>query len=74
MEASSLQMQSLHKACGSVEVAKDLLDRSQSLYSDAAEMVDHELVEYFIDATRALARVVEAIEGHLRGTSLGPAA
>ena len=74
VEASSLQIESLHKACGSVEVAKDLLGRSQSLYADSSEMVDHEIVDYFVDATRALSRVVEAIEAHLRGTRLGPAA
>lgn len=67
-------LESLHKACGSVEVAKDLLGRSASLYAQAARAPDREVVQIFATAVKALASVVEALEAQLRKTSLGPAA
>jgi hypothetical protein len=67
-------MESLHRACGSVEVARDLLSRSQSLYAGAGSTPDHDVVECFVSAALALSRVVEALQVQLRPTSLGPAA
>ena len=67
-------MESLHKACGSVEVARDLLSRSQSLYAGSSSAPDHDVVECFANAALALSRVVEVIQVQLRATSLGPAA
>lgn len=71
MVASRVPIESLHKACGSVEVAKDMVER---LRAGAAEGPSPELLERLTEATRALGRAVEAIEAHLRGSSLGPAA
>jgi len=74
MDVQAPLIETLHKACGSVEVARDLLSRSQSLYAGAASTPDHDVIESFVNAALALSRVVEALQVRLRPTSLGPAA
>ena len=74
MEAQALLIERLHKACGSVELARDLLGRSGSLYLQAETMPDSHVAGCFDDAARALATVVEALKSKLGETSLGPAA
>jgi hypothetical protein len=73
MEAQASLIETLHKACGSVEVAADLLGRAGSLYMRAAEGPDDQVTERFADAARALSLVVEALQIELLET-LGPAA
>ncbi len=77
VEATGLHIESLHKACGSIEVAKDLLGRSHMLYTDSAKEPDRDVMERFVHAATALTRVVEALQEHLvpsGKSSLGPAA
>lgn len=64
----------LHRTCGTVELAKDLVGRSQCLYMGAATVPDRLVVERFTDAVRALEDVAQALEAHVRTTRLGPAA
>lgn len=66
--------EALHKACGSVEVAKDLVGRSASLYLRAESSPEPLVTERFAEATRALSSVMEVLQVKLIETSLGPAA
>ncbi len=74
MDAQAPLIETLHKACGSVEVARDLLGRSGSLYLQAADAEDIDVAECFTHAAHALSRVVELLQLKLHKTSLGPAA
>jgi hypothetical protein len=71
---SPLELQTLHKACGGVEIAQDLVWRSGSLYAGVSGSPDHGVMESFMQAADALALVVETLRGQLRRSSLGPAA
>ncbi|HYZ92662.1 MAG TPA: hypothetical protein VFA34_09755 [Actinomycetota bacterium] len=74
MEAQALLVETLHKACGSVEVARDLVGRSGSLYLQADTAPDNFVAGCFDEAARALESVVEALKVKLGESSLGPAA
>ncbi len=65
--------ETLQRICGSIEVAKDLLERSGDLYLSQSQARDHNIIECFVRASAALGEVGEALEGQLEG-SLGPAA
>lgn len=67
-------VETLHKACGTVQLATDLVCRSGSLYRQAETTPDDRLAGCFDEATRALTTVVEALKVKLGETSLGPAA
>jgi hypothetical protein len=74
MDARAALIEELHKACGSVEVARDLLGRSGSLYVHATGATDEDVNECFAHAASALSRVVEALQLKMSESSLGPAA
>lgn len=74
MEGRAPLIETLHKACGSVEVARDLLGRSGSLYLQSSEAEDAHVNECFAHAASALSRVVEALQMKMNESSLGPAA
>jgi len=69
------QLDVLQRMCGSLEVARDLVGRSGTMYVMATDDPDRSVVERFTEAAAALALVAEALEGKLLATSsLGPAA
>lgn len=74
MDGQAPVIEALHKACGRVEVAKDLLGRSGSLYLQIAQDGDHEVSECFTSAETALQRVVDVLQVKMAETTLGPAA
>lgn len=74
MEAQALLIETLQKACGSVEVAQDLVGRSGSLYLQAEVTPDTHVAGCFDEAARALETVIEALKLKLGEKSLGPAA
>jgi hypothetical protein len=65
--------ETLQRICGSVEVAKDLLERSGDLYLSQSQARDHHVIECFVRAVAVLGEIGEALEGQLEG-SFGPAA
>ena len=66
--------QDLHKVCGTLEVARDLVGRSGFKYLESATIPDSRTLECFAHAASALARVIEVLEGQITEPSLGPAA
>lgn len=74
MDGQAPVIETLHKACGSVEVARDLLGRSGSLYLQIASDGDAEVAECFTHAAIALSRVVDALQLKMSETSAVPAA
>ncbi len=52
----------LHRVSGSVEVARDLLGRSGTLYVMSNDAPDRAIVDRFTKAAEALALVAEALE------------
>jgi hypothetical protein len=58
-----MQVDLLQRMCGSVEVARDLVGRSGTMYVMATDDPDRSLVERFTEAAAALALVVEALQG-----------
>ena len=58
-----MQVDLLQRMCGSVEVARDLVGRSGTMYVMATDDPDRSLVERFTEAAAALALVAEALQG-----------
>ncbi len=58
-----MQVDLLQRMCGSVEVARDLVGRSGTMYVMATDSPDRSLVERFTEAAAALALVAEALQG-----------
>ena len=63
-----MQVDLLQRVCGSLEVARDLVGRSGTMYVMAMDDPDSSLVERFTEAARALALVAEALEGQVHSS------
>jgi hypothetical protein len=61
-----MQVDLLQRMCGSVEVARDLVGRSGTLYVMTTDDPDRSLVERFTEAARALALIAEALHGQVQ--------
>lgn len=57
-----METQTLHKACGTVEVARDLVGRSGRLFLQAENAPDRYVASCFDEAVRALTTVVQALK------------
>jgi len=68
------QLDVLQRMCGTVEVARDLVARSGTMYVMTTDEPDTSVVERFTEAARALADVAEALQGKIAAPKLGPAA
>jgi hypothetical protein len=66
-------VEALHKMCGSLEVARDLVARSGVVYVNAADTPDGRILELMTQAAAMLSRTVEALQEDL-GARMGPAA
>jgi hypothetical protein len=60
----------LHRVSGSVEVARDLLGRSGTMYLMGTDIPDSTVVDRFTRAAEALALVAEALEGEFGSPSM----
>jgi len=59
------QLDVLQRMCGTVEVARDLVGRSGTMYVMTTDDPDSSVVERFTQAARALADVAEALQDKL---------
>lgn len=70
MDSYTQVIQALHRACGGVEIARDLVGRSGALYLRTELRPDRELAESFAHASVALTRVLDALQ--LKSTQASP--
>ena len=59
----------LHKVCGALEIARDLVDRSQAIYA-ASGTADEDVVDLFDRAIRALFLVMETLRREVQAERL----
>ena len=65
----------LHRVRGSIDVARDVIDRSVATYAQTAAATEGRVVDQLRDAANALAVAAAALDEELRAkTLLGPAA